>query len=79
MAGCCDSSGYSGVFDEKMAARNARSFLDKGLDSTARPMVEAVRGRGQEGSTVLEMGAGVGGALATKLESGAKSAVGIDN
>jgi len=78
MASCCDSSGYSGVFDEKMAARNARSFLDKGLDSTARPMVEAVRGRGLDGSTVLEVGAGVGGALATMLESGAKSAVGID-
>lgn len=78
MAGCCDSSGYSGVFDEKMAARNVRSFLGKGLDSTAKPMVEALRGRGLEGSTVLEVGAGVGGALATMLEVGAKSAVGID-
>ena len=78
MSGCCDPSGYSEVFDKKTAARDVRSFLDKGLDSTAKPMVEALRSRGMEGSTVLEVGAGAGAALATMLGAGATGAVGID-
>lgn len=78
MASCCDSSGYPGVFNRKAAERYVRSFRKKGLDSTARPMVEALRSRGLDGSSVLEIGAGAGTALVAMLEAGAISAVGID-
>ncbi len=78
MAGCCDSSGYRGVFNKKTAARNVRSFVNKGLDSTAGPMVEAIRSRGIDQASVLEVGAGSGTALVSMLESGAASAVAFD-
>ena len=78
MSGCCDPSGYPGVFNKKTATHDVRSFLKRGLDSTAQLMVEALRSRGLEGSAVIEIGAGAGAALATMLEAGATSAVGID-
>ena len=71
MSGCCDRSGYRGVFNTKTAERNVRYFLKKGLDSTARPMVDAVSSRGVEGASVLEIGAGAGTALVSLLEAGA--------
>lgn len=78
MAGCCDPSGYRGVFNTKTAERSVRSFIRRGLDSTAGPMVEALRRRGIDGATVLEVGAGAGTAIVSMLESGAVAATGID-
>jgi SAM-dependent methyltransferase len=78
MAGCCDTSGYRGAFNTKTAERAARSFLERGLDSTAEPMVDAVRNLGVTGASVLEVGAGSGGALVTLFELGATSATAFD-
>lgn len=78
MAGCCDSSGYRGVFNKKTAARYVRSFEKKGLDSTAGPMVDALASLGLGDVSVLEVGAGSGTALVSMLEAGAKSAVAFD-
>jgi SAM-dependent methyltransferase len=78
MAGCCDPSGYRGMFNERTARRSARAFERSGLDATAAPMVAALRGRGLEGASVLEIGAGSGTALVAMLDAGASAAVGID-
>ena len=78
MAGCCDPSGYRGVFDRKAAERSARAFARKGLDSTAEPMVGALRERGIEGATVLEVGAGAGTAIVSMLDAGASGATGVE-
>lgn len=78
MAGCCDPSGYRGAFNKKMAARDARKFLDKGLDSTATPMVDVLRAKGLDGATVLEVGAGAGAALVSMLDGGATEAIGVE-
>jgi magnesium-protoporphyrin O-methyltransferase len=78
MAGCCDTSGYRGAFNTKTAQRAAQSFLDKGLDSTAASMTAALRDRGVSNTSVLEVGAGSGGALVTLFEAGASSAIAFD-
>lgn len=77
MAGCCDPSGYPGAFNRTTAENSVKSFEKKGLDSTASPMVEALRAH-LAGSTVLEVGAGSGTAIATMLEAGADRAVAVD-
>jgi magnesium-protoporphyrin O-methyltransferase len=77
MAGCCDPSGYPGAFNRTTAENSVKSFEKKGLDSTATPMVEALRNR-LTGSTVLEVGAGSATAIATMLEAGADRAVAVD-
>ena len=76
--GCCDTSGYRGAFNRKLAKRNVRSFLRKGLDSTAGPMVDALRSKGIDEASVLEIGAGSGAALVSLLEAGAGSATAFE-
>jgi magnesium-protoporphyrin O-methyltransferase len=78
MSGCCDPSGYRGAFNRKTAERSARSFARRGLDSTAGPMVAALREAGLAGASVLEIGAGAGTALTALLEAGAVSATAVD-
>lgn len=78
MSGCCDPSGYPGVFNEKQAQRVARAFRRKGLDATAGPMVDALTRRGVEGATLLEVGAGSGTAQVALLERGVARSVAYD-
>jgi SAM-dependent methyltransferase len=66
------------MFNTKVARRYVTTFEKKGLDATARPMVEALAGRGVEGCSVLEIGAGAGTAMIAMLDAGAASVVGID-
>jgi len=78
MPGCCDPSGYRQVFNSKEARRAARAYRRKGLDSTAGPMVDALRKRGIEGASILEVGAGVGSAQIELIEAGASGGVAYD-
>ncbi len=55
-----------------------RSFERKGLDSTAAPMVEALRQRDVVGASLLDVGAGSGTAVVTLLEAGMTKAVAYD-
>jgi len=66
------------VFNAAQAAKAVRAFERKGLDGTARPMIEALQAEGLEGATLLEVGAGPGTALVTMLEAGAGRAVAYD-
>lgn len=77
MAGCCDPGGYRSVFGPGEARRSLNSFRRKGLDSTARPMVEALR-PGITGATLLEVGAGTGAAEIELLQAGAEMATWVD-
>jgi len=75
MTGCCDRGGYDAVFDAKTARANARRYRRKGLDATARRMVDYLRGRGLAGRTLLEVGGGVGALQLELLRAGADRAV----
>jgi len=78
MSGCCDGSGYGGVFNARTAKRYVKSYNKKGLDSTAAPMVGVLRSAGVDGASVLEVGAGSGAALVSLLEAGASEAVAFE-
>ena len=78
MAGCCDPTGYRKVFNSREAQRAARSYRRNGLDSTARPMVEALEERGIDGASILEVGAGVGAAQIELMKAGAAACVAYD-
>ena len=60
MAGYCDLRGCDRMFDVRFAKRMAARYRKKGLDKTARRMVELLAERGVQGATVLEIGGGVG-------------------
>ena len=56
----------------------ARRYRKKGLDATARRMVEFLQERGIEGTTVLEIGGGVGEIQIELLKAGASHAVNLE-
>ncbi len=72
MAGaCCGSSACSDFFGERVARRDLRSYLRRGLQGDARTLAGWALEAGVEGVEVLDVGGGVGAIQAELLRSGA--------
>jgi 16S rRNA G966 N2-methylase RsmD len=78
MAGCCDARGCDTFFTQKLARRSATRYREKGLDRTARRMVDFLEQRGIEGASVLEIGGGVGEIQIELLKRGAARTVSLE-
>jgi hypothetical protein len=78
MSGCCDPRGCDAFFGERFARRVAARYRKRGLDRTARRMVEFLDARGIQGATVLELGGGVGEVQIELLKRGAAGAVNLE-
>jgi hypothetical protein len=66
------------MFDVRFAKRMAARYRKKGLDKTARRMVELLAERGVQGATVLEIGGGVREIQLELLRLGAASATNLE-
>ncbi len=78
MPACCGPDAYRQLFDEKNARRDARRYLNKGLDATARRMVDEVARRGVANASVLEVGGGIGALAIELLRAGAARATNVE-
>jgi magnesium-protoporphyrin O-methyltransferase len=78
VAGCCNPRGCDQFFGGRFARRVANRYRRKGLDKTARRMVEFLESRGLEGATVLEVGGGVGEIQLELLKRGATRALNLE-
>jgi 2-polyprenyl-3-methyl-5-hydroxy-6-metoxy-1,4-benzoquinol methylase len=78
MAGCCPSRDYRRLFNQRFARRLANRYSKRGLDQTARKMVEFLQQVGIEGATVLEVGGGVGELELELLQAGAAQAQNLE-
>ena len=78
MAGCCNARGCDGFFTARVAQRAAERYRKKGLDKTARRMLAFLEERGIEGTTVLEIGGGVGELQIELLKRGAARTVNLE-
>jgi 2-polyprenyl-3-methyl-5-hydroxy-6-metoxy-1,4-benzoquinol methylase len=78
MTSCCNPRGCDRFFTPRFARRVAKRYRRKGLDKTARRMVEFLELRGIEGATVLEIGGGVGEIQLELLKRGAERAVNLE-
>jgi SAM-dependent methyltransferase len=76
MSTCCGPN--ERMFGKKQARRDARRFRRKGLDGTARRMVDDLAARGVDGASVLEVGGGVGGIEIELLRAGAARATNVE-
>ena len=66
------------MFTPRFARRMATRYRKRGLDRTARRMVEFLELHGIEGATVLEIGGGVGEIQIELLKRGAASSVNLE-
>jgi magnesium-protoporphyrin O-methyltransferase len=66
------------MFSDRFARRMAARYRKKGLDKTARRMVDLLAQRGVVGATVLEIGGGVGEIQLELLRRGAASATNLE-
>jgi magnesium-protoporphyrin O-methyltransferase len=73
MSTCC-ARGYEKFFGARTARRDARRYRRKGLDATAQRLVQEVAARGIAGTSVLEVGGGVGAIDLELLQHGASRA-----
>jgi hypothetical protein len=78
MAGCCPSRDYHRFFNQRFARRLANRYRRRGLDPTARTMVEFLQAVGLEGASVLEIGGGVGELEIELLQAGAARAQNLE-
>jgi 2-polyprenyl-3-methyl-5-hydroxy-6-metoxy-1,4-benzoquinol methylase len=78
MASCCDPSGYERVFGSRFARGLARRYRRRGLGRAEQRIVDFCRSRGVKGSTVLEIGGGVGELQLELLRHGAAAATNLE-
>jgi 2-polyprenyl-3-methyl-5-hydroxy-6-metoxy-1,4-benzoquinol methylase len=78
MPGCCDARGCDRFFGAAFARKMAARYRKRGLDGPAQQMVAFLEQRGLAGSTVLEVGGGVGEIEIELLKRGAARAVNLE-
>jgi magnesium-protoporphyrin O-methyltransferase len=76
VAGCCTQSEYRRFFNRRVAAKDARRYRKRGLTGTARTLTELAGD--VRGSTVLDVGGGIGAIELELLEAGAVRATSIE-
>jgi 16S rRNA G966 N2-methylase RsmD len=78
VGGCCDPRGCDRIFGRRFARGRASRYRRRGLDRTARRIVDLLADAGLDGATVLEIGGGVGEIQLELLERGAVSATNLE-
>src|SRR5437016_3274926 len=78
MPTCCGADTYAKLFDEKNAKKDVRRYLKSGLDATGRRIVDAIVHQGVAGTSVLEVGGGIGAIQIELLRAGAVRATNVE-
>jgi hypothetical protein len=76
---CCASTEcYDAKFDDARAAEDLRSYRSKGPSATTRLLLDALRAEGVEGTTLLDVGGGIGVVQHELLDAGVRHAMHVD-
>ena len=74
----CDCGCSPNTFSDREAANDLKRYLEKGPDATTRALVDAIVATGVEGTTVLDVGGGIGAIPLELLAAGASRAQAVD-
>ena len=74
---CCDQD-FERLFDAREARHDLEQWRRGAVPAATRELIDAIRGIGVRGATLLDIGAGVGIIHLELLEAGAASAVDVD-
>lgn len=75
---CCQCQGIEGMFNQREAKRSLKTYRQKGPARSTRILLDALRARGVEGATLLDIGGGIGAIQLNLLAAGATSATDVD-
>ena len=75
---CCQCQGIETLFNKKRVAKELKRYRKKGPDKTTRILLDALKEKGVEGMTLLEIGGGVGVVQHELLQAGATGAVNVE-
>jgi magnesium-protoporphyrin O-methyltransferase len=75
---CCQCQGIERLFDRREAQRKLDAYARYGPDRTTRLLVDAVKAENIAGTTLLDIGGGVGVAQLELLSAGLRSATDVD-
>jgi len=76
---CCGASACESQFDGKRAARELKNYRAHGPGhATTRAMIHLLRRAGVDGSTLLDIGGGIGAIQYDLLEAGAREVTAVD-
>lgn len=78
MSGSCCQTDYDALFDDRAARRELAEYRRRGARGNTARLVNAIRGEGVEGASVLDIGGGVGVIGAELLSAGAASLTAVD-
>jgi len=74
----CDCGCTPNLFSDREAAKDLKRYLEKGPDGTTRALIDAIVAEGVEGSTLLDIGGGIGAIQLELLDAGAARAEAVD-
>ena len=74
----CDCGCSPNTFSDREAADDLKRYLEQGPDKTTRALVNAIVAEGVEGTTVLDVGGGIGAIQLELLAAGATRAEAVD-
>lgn len=77
MTDCCQPA-YAGLFNSRRARKDAKSYRKKGLDGQSAQIVSFLSTQPLDGTTILEVGGGIGAIQLELLKAGADRAVSIE-
>lgn len=70
--------GCVNTFPTREAEKDLKRYLEKGPDATTRTLIEAIKGQGIEGATLLDVGGGIGAIQLELLAAGLGRAQSVD-
>ena len=75
---CRQCQGLESLFDNKTAAKELKAYRRKGPSKTTQMLIDALRAKGVEAMTLLDIGGGVGAIQHELLKAGINSATNVD-
>ena len=75
---CCQCKGIETLFNQEEAESKLKAYRKDGPAKTTHMLIEALKAEGIEGSTLLDIGGGVGAIQHELLQAGVQQATGVD-
>lgn len=75
---CCQCQGIETLFGERVARKDLKHYRRQGPLETTRILLDALKARGVDGTTLLDIGGGIGAISNGLLDAGASRATVVD-